>query len=208
MGNKIIFVDTETGGLKWTHPLIQIGAIVVENNQITEEYEAKLTFEESACDPKALEMNCYNVLRKTWHAQARQPSEAMDAFNSWLRPHCEVEKISKGGKPYKVARSAAYNSKFDTDVLSRTWKKADKFLALGMPYLDVLQLAMWHLHRKSLENFRLQTVAAYLGIENDELEFHDALYDAKMAYKIAQELLGGDVSGIKFGDEPSDEGPE
>ena len=109
--NRVVFVDLETGGLDHnTHPIIQVAAVAFavelwENECEWREvgsFERKVKFREEACDPEALKLR---YRPEDW-VDAVAPFRANDQLSQFLRDHATVERMSKAGKPYKVAQLA------------------------------------------------------------------------------------------------------
>ena len=106
---KLVFVDIETGGLKWwehehdgiripMNPIIQIGALVVDAcaGVFLDEFEAKLQFDEGHCVPKALAVNGYD--REVWEKRAWNVQDARINFDSFFAAACDGEEKAKFGR--------------------------------------------------------------------------------------------------------------
>ena len=98
----------------------------------------------------------------------------------------------------------AYNAKFDYDFM-RAWfnKCGDKYFGsfFWFPPVCVMIMAMWYLEdkRSMLNNFKLMTVAKFMGITVDESKLHDSLYDIKITREVYDRL----TNMIKKGKEVS-----
>jgi DNA polymerase-3 subunit epsilon len=110
-----------------------------------------------------------------------------------LRKH--IEQYNKTDKFFVVG----YNIRtFDEPVLRR-WFSQNGSKWYGSffwnPSIDVMDIAAYTLmnHRHELENFRLPTVARYLGIEFNEEEAHDGLYDARITREMYYNLIGEEM---------------
>jgi DNA polymerase-3 subunit epsilon len=92
-------------------------------------------------------------------------------------------------KPSDKYIMIGYNAIFDYEFL-RSWfeKLNDKFVGswFWFPPIDVMVLAAQHLikDRPKLHNFKLATVASYLGIEVDPKLLHDSFYDVSLTREI------------------------
>lgn len=191
-GQPIVFLDLETGGLYMRHPVIQIGAVVVDAawNEL-ETFEAKVKFREEDADPEALAINHYDA--KAW-ADAAPESVVVAAFADLLRRHRSVELISKrSGKPYKVARVAGHNvTTFDLDRLTAMFKRHEAFLAIDYKsVLDTRHGAVWMLwgQERQPKDFKLASLAEHFGIPVNGA--HDALVDVRLSIAIARKLREG-----------------
>lgn len=184
-----ILFDTETGGLLPAHPTIALGAIAVDASwHEVASFDQRIAFNEADCDPEALTLNHYD--RALWLETAVSTSVCAARFASWLRPYQSVTLTSKRtGQPYTVARMAGYNVEFDKPRLRDLF--GDMFMPCELRMRDVLQLALWHFDERldKPENFKLSTVAGYLGIPNDQA--HGALADARMAAAVVRVIREG-----------------
>ncbi|MCK9279174.1 MAG: 3'-5' exonuclease [Melioribacteraceae bacterium] len=102
------------------------------------------------------------------------------------------------------------NHKFDDEVLKRFFiLNNDKFFNsffYSAPVVDTYHLASKTLllRRKYMPNFKLSTVAKFLGIEVKEEELHDAKYDLELTiniFKKTSEIHGIlSLEGLNIGD--------
>ena len=83
-----------------------------------------------------------------------------------------------------------FNNRFFDDPFFRKWFEdcGDKYFGsyFWADSIDALCIASHYLkdRRHEMENFKLMTVARFLGIEVDESQLHDALYDVKLTKEI------------------------
>ena len=187
----IVFFDLETGGLSGKeHPIIQIGAVVVDRdlNEI-ESYERKVKFLEENCDPVALQKNHYD--RKRWDDEAVSPKIVVGEFSELLRRHSDLDNISAKGRPYRSCQTAGHNAAvFDRQFLGDWYRRLGVYCPADWRVLDTLQLAQWWYFttgKKRPANFRLETLCAEFGIDL-EGEAHDALVDVRATLELAREL--------------------
>lgn len=185
---RTVYFDVETGGLEpGRHPIIQFAAVAIdpEWNEL-EALEFKLQFDLAACEPSALEKNHYSA--EAWLGALAAPV-ALRRIADFLKRFADVEKISKGGKPYRIARVAAHNAPLDCDHLGAFFKARNEFLpaAIYEP-LDTLSLARWYsaAHPSPPSNHKLETLCAWLGVPLDNA--HDALSDVRATVVVAQIL--------------------
>lgn len=181
-----VFIDTETGGLRWSHPIIQIGAVAAHEGQIVESFECKLQFDPAECDREALKANSYN--EEVWEAGAIPQSKAAAKLDTFLRKHA-LERISARGKPYKAARLGGHNLNFDTGRLRNFFRDCGLgfFPADTARVLDTLHLASWlGVCHAEYENCRLETLCSLYGIDAGS---HDALADAVASFHLAMRLV-------------------
>lgn len=175
---KYIFIDTETTGVNpKENGIIQLaGLIAFEENGTYAEMERFNYFirplEQNKIESRALEVN--NLTTE----QLMHFPEAIDVYMDFIRTMGKyIDKYNRNDKFQFVA----YNARFDFDFI-REW-----FANLGdvyfgswfhFPPLDVMNMAAFLLNdqRKNLANFKLETVANYLGLA-PEGQLHDAYTD-------------------------------
>ena len=182
----IVYFDLETGGVEPHHPTIQLAAIAVDGGIEISAFEQKIRFNEADCDPAALAINHYTA--EAWKESIPRLAVVTN-FAAWLRPYCAVEKKSKAGKPYQVARGAGYNAvSFDWPRLRALF--GTQFLPVDYLVRDVLQRVLFYADEngEAPDNFKLSTVAAWLGL--DVSGAHDALFDVRLCWRVHQEIVG------------------
>jgi DNA polymerase III epsilon subunit-like protein len=181
----LVTIDTETAGLKPEHPTIQVAATAREGGVELAYFEQKIAFDEAAADPQALAVNHYR--REDWVDAVAGPIAA-SRFAAWLRPYCTLERVSKAGNPYRVARLAAYNAGFDTPRLEALF--GTQFMPWDRRVRDVLQRVLFwfdeHRNEPAPLAFKLSMVAEHFGIKTDGA--HDALADARMAAAVLEHV--------------------
>lgn len=187
---RIVFFDLETGGLRYSRdPIIQIGAIAADTdfNEL-ESFEVKLQFDAHSADARALQMNSYDP--GLWAKEAITPLAAAQKFSKFLNKYSDVERISKNGRPYRIAQLAGHNAvSFDGPFIKALYKKHNLFLPANFHILDTIQLALLHKIKKGnvSGSLSLENLALSYGIENEAA--HDALGDVRATLKLAQKLL-------------------
>ena len=188
---SLVFFDTETAGLKDTHPTIQLAAIAVDSGwNVLESFNMKIKFNEADADPEALRMNHYDS--GIWAEEAKPEPVVVAAFDSFLQSYKSVEMVSKRtGRPYTVARLAGHNVvTFDMPRLKRMY--GERFMPAHPAELDTYQLAMWYFYDKgdghAPVDLKLQTLAGWFGIEAGDA--HDALADVRISIAVAKKLHG------------------
>lgn len=194
MSDRIVFVDLETGGVESHHPDIQLAAVAVDAELAEiESFEAKIQFDVAKCDPEALELNAYNP--DEWLHFAKPERVVVSEFGAFLRKHSTLERISKAGKPYKIARVAGHNIRtFDGPRLRAMFERYGEFLPAAWYWpLDTMELALWFYARAGRpepENYRLGTLMAQIGAYfPSEGKAHDALGDCLATVVLARRLL-------------------
>ncbi|MBW7995336.1 MAG: 3'-5' exonuclease [Candidatus Glassbacteria bacterium] len=179
---KRLFCDCETSGLdNKKHAVLQIAGIVEINGKVEEEFNLRAApIDGDSCSAQALEVNGLTMEQ----IQAFPPAEgAYATFCSILEKY--VNKFDRSDK----LSFLAYNASFDADFIRQWFKKLnDNYFGSWFfnPPIDVMVLAAHHLEpeRHKMPNFKLATVAEYLGIEFSEGDLHDALFDVKLCREI------------------------
>lgn len=189
---KIVFFDVETSGTNpAAHEIIQIAAIAVESTTLTEMASfgpLRVKFEVDKADPDALKINHYDT--KEWEGAVSQ-SEMVREFGKFLREHASVDRVSRRGHAYRVAKVAGHNiNRFDIPFLSETFRRFDEFCPIDFIGLDTLQLAVWHYFNDpdAPANLQLGTLCKYLDV--DPGKAHDAMSDVRATIQIAKRMIG------------------
>lgn len=187
---NIVFFDVETSGLDpQKHDIIQLAAVVMKTDgEIVESFEAKLEFDISQAQKKALEINHYD--EGVWKEEALTSVEALDKFTVFIRKYADVERKSRYGKSFRTCRMGAYNASFDMKFLEAWYKKHNKFMPADYQALDPMQLAIWNSYiqgQKGPASFKLSDVCKYYGVKLEGA--HDALADVEATAKLAKALM-------------------
>lgn len=177
-----IWLDLETTGTStYKHGVWQLASIFYENNRELESFEAKFKlFPHQEIDPEALKTSDQTPESI---ALLPPPGPAFDSFRQLLKTF--VDPFNKQDKMYMYG----YNVRFDADFL-RQWfyNNRDKYYGswFWFPPVDVMNTAAEYLknERYLLSDFKQGTVAQALGLQVDEAQLHDALYDIRLCREI------------------------
>lgn len=191
MKPSLIFFDLETSGLDpEENEIIQIAALAEgPSGEILGRFNRKVEFDLDLADDQALEINHYD--ESVWEKEAISRENLCRDFYAFLQPYRSLTRYARLGKPYQVCQLVGYNSeKFDIAFLNNHFKEFAKFLPCDLRTLDVMQLALWTGYRKQwdIANYKLATVAAYLGISVPG-DLHDAEVDVVLTRLIMHKLL-------------------
>ena len=184
---KIIFIDTETGGVNTEKSaLIQLSGIIRVNKKDVETFNFFIKpFENSEVNEKALEVQG-RTLEELKTEKYVEEKEVYKQFVNLLDKY--VDKYDKTDK-FIVA---GYNVRFDVDMLKAFFQRhGNNFL---FSYLDSSMLDPLYSIRllqvagilPILENNKLETWCKHFGIE---LKAHDSLEDVKATKKIIGKLI-------------------
>jgi DNA polymerase-3 subunit epsilon len=183
MDIKRVFIDTETTGLDGeTNGIHQISGMIEINGKVVDDFNYFVRpFEEDFITSDALKTS--HVTRDMILSYP-EPKEIHADLVKKLGKHCN--KYKKWDKYFLMA----YNGPFDHQHL-RAWFKKNEDNYFGswffVPDFCVMRyaLAMLQNERAKLENFKLSTVAEYLGIaEKDDPRYHDAKFDVEVTRKM------------------------
>lgn len=191
-GNFSVCFDLETGGLEPEHPDIQLAAVAIDSdyNELAT-FERKIKFDEAKATKVALEINHYDP--EVWAKEAKPLIQVCREFADFLRPYCCVAKVSKAGKPYRVARLFGHNAAtFDAPRLQRMFAQTGVFLPADLRVRCTLQRALWWFDERQEDSSKVQlgssltTLCQHFGIP--VLDAHDALGDVRMTVALAKAL--------------------
>lgn len=188
---KLFFVDLETTGVdRSKHGVHQISGSIVIDGTIVDEFDFKVRPKPSALiDVKALE-TC-NVTFEQINAYPEMLEVYKKLFDILIK-HVDID------DPDDRYFIVGYNcQKFDSGHLASWFQNCNalhvfkKVFWLGST-IDAMILAANHIgnNRKELENFKLATVAKYLGIDVDTSKLHDAEYDIWLTIEVYRRVGG------------------
>lgn len=185
--NKIIFIDTETGGVNPEKAaLIQLSGIIRIDKKDVEKFNFFIKpFENSEVNEKALEVQG-RTLEELKTDKYVEEKEVYKQFIKLLDKY--IDKYDRTDK-FIVA---GYNVRFDVDVLKAFFQRhGNNFL---FSYLDSSMLDPLYSIRllqiaevlPVLENNKLETWCKHFGIE---LKAHDSLEDIEATKKLIGKLI-------------------
>lgn len=185
--NKIIFIDTETGGVNPEKAaLIQLSGIIRIDKKDVEKFNFYIKpFENSEVTEKALEVQG-RTLEELKTDKYVEEKEVYKQFVNLLDKY--IDKYDRTDK-FVVA---GYNVRFDVDILKAFFQRhGNNFL---FSYLDSSMLDPLYSIRllqiaevlPVLENNKLETWCKHFGIE---LKAHDSLEDVEATKKLIGKLI-------------------
>lgn len=185
--NKIIFIDTETGGVNPEKAaLIQLSGIIRIDKKDVEKFNFYIKpFENSEVNEKALEVQG-RTLEELKTDKYVEEKEVYKQFIKLLDKY--IDKYDRTDK-FIVA---GYNVRFDVDILKAFFQRhGNNFL---FSYLDSSMLDPLYSIRllqiaevlPVLENNKLETWCKHFGIE---LKAHDSLEDIEATKKLIGKLI-------------------
>lgn len=195
---KLVYFDLETDSLEPDCQVIQIGAVAVVNGELVEEFERKLTFDITKADPKALKMNSY---REDLWEKAVSPKLAFEHFSNFLFTYGDIKRYSfKTKKHYRIADLWGHYVEFDFTRIKAAYEREEMFLPASYNPGDTIQVSkvLEVLRGKRFEGHKLAELCEAMGIQHDPNVTHDALYDAKLTFRLHQllnEAIGATLQG-------------
>lgn len=183
---KLFYCDLETTGLDPAKNGVQQIAGMIELDGVEKE---RFNFDVKPFRGKIISKQALVVTGKTVE-DLETYEEPMTVYATLFKLISQyVDRYNRNDKFFFVA----YNARFDMDFL-RQWFAdcGDKYFGsyFWFPYLCVMDLAGWKLadKRPTMQNFKLTTVARQLGLQFDESEAHDGLFDVDLTKKVYQAL--------------------
>ena len=179
---RILFLDTETGGLdSEKHDLLTIGLVVWENMQILDELELKISRESYRAEESALKVNGINL--KQLEKEGINEKEVINQLLYF------VKKNFGENKNFVVA---GHNINFDKDFLKKFLK--DNYINwsnhFGYRTIDTMTLLLFVYLQGKTEGRRLGKLDDAIQHFNlDPEERHTALCDARVTARLFEKLL-------------------
>lgn len=173
---KLFFFDLETTGVDYkTNAIHQISGEIVIDGVSVEKFNLHVRpFEGAVIDEKALQVG--GVTKE----QIMSYPVGYEVYNELLAMLGKyVSRFDRKDKFFLVGYN---NASFDNQFLREFFLKCGD-IYFGSWFwansIDVMVLASWYLadERQNLSDFKLATVAKYLGINVSDADLHDAHYD-------------------------------
>lgn len=193
---KLFYFDVETVGLDYRkHSIIQLSGMVEIDGIVVEEFDFKMRpHENSLIDENALLINKKSkdeILK--YPKYEKQYKELKRLLLRHIDPYDRTDKLFLVG--YN-------NSSFDNSFLRKFFElNGDSFFNsyFHSNSLDVMILAGQYLaiERHLMPNFKLMSVAKWLGIEVRKEDLHDALYDTVLTREIFKIVSGVAIDSRK-----------
>lgn len=169
--NRYIAFDVETTGLNsYNDRIIELGAVMFENGEITKSFGTLINAGVSVPP----QVSAVNHITDDMLLDAPSEDEAYASFMGFLGDALDGETII-----------CAHNARFDMGFLYQTFKRLG--YRANIKYVDTLYLSR---RKLSLYNHKQGTVADHFGIVNRDA--HRAESDAEVCGKILWKLLGFD----------------
>jgi len=186
---KTIFIDTETTGIDTDRcGVYQIAGIIDVDEKTVEEFNLFCDiFPDYYVDPKVFDVGKMHITLEDIH-KLPSPEKTFLGLKKILKSH--IDKFDKKDKLIAIG----YVADFDNRVLRRFFRKNhDEFFGsyFWHPWIDVMNLAMFVYQdkRAEIESFKLESMAKFMGINTEDINFHDAMADIKITREMYYSLL-------------------
>lgn len=184
---KEFWCDLETTGVDPSkHGIWQIAFIIVVGEHRVEMSYTMKPPHNDLIDRRALEVGGITEdMLKTFANPKSVFEDLKKELKTWVDPFNTHDKFHFYG----------YNARFDADFLRKFFEKmGDKYYGswFWTPPIDVMSIAAYQLResRDTMIDFKLRTVAKFVGIEVDDKKTHDALYDIQLTRELLSKLEG------------------
>jgi DNA polymerase III epsilon subunit-like protein len=177
--SKILFIDTETGGLDpEEHSLLSVGLVIWENGELIKDLEILITDEVITFTPNALSVNKIDFLEHMKRALGKK--EAISRIMDFCKIHFpENEKITIAG----------HNIKFDVQFLKKLFGQEGFSKLFSHRMIDTSSILKFLQHSGYI-NFDISSsdkAFAYFGLISEKR--HTALEDARMTAILYNNLI-------------------
>lgn len=184
---KLLFFDLETTGtLHWRNGIHQISGMIEIGGEVKETFDFKVR-PNPACTIEDEALAVGNVTREQVNSYPEMKKVYADVC-AMLSKY--VDKFKKADKFFLVGYN---NASFDNQFFRAFFVQChDNYFGswFWSNSIDVMVLAAEHLKEKraQMTDFKLKTVARFMGIEIDETKLHDAIYDIDLTRNIYKKI--------------------
>ncbi len=179
--NKILFIDTETGGLnEQRHSLLTIGFVVVEDDQIIDTLEILLKEENYQVEAEAMLINQIDLNQLYLDGMTAQ--EALLKIRHFIEKHFGNERATVAG----------HNVYFDIAFLKKFYYEHQESYAKNFHHRTVDTHSIMYFLQETMNLptsvHSLTTAADYFQLPLEDDARHTALYDATLTAKVYLKL--------------------
>ena len=180
--NKILFIDTETGGINpMKNSLLEIGLVVWREGKITDENLIKIKHDDYTVTPIAMDINDINL--KEHEKDAVSTEKAIETIMKYKGKHFKDNKAVIGG----------HNTSFDTNFIKQLFKESDYIYGKNFSHREVdtasILKYLSHKERFNKELKSLNDAIDYFDLKITKKERHTGIADALITAKLYNKLL-------------------
>jgi DNA polymerase III epsilon subunit-like protein len=183
--SKLLFIDTETGGLNCkTDALLTMAMVVWNNGTILSRDEIFIQPEGRTVDPGALKINKIDMVE---HMKVAVPrAEAAEQFATWLK--CAW---NGSGKAWDKPILAGHNLPFDLGFLRELFPPGVFDDMISRRFLDTWTILMFMEHAGFVPawNAKLEKACAYFKVPFEQSEKHTSLGDIVATARLYTRLI-------------------
>ena len=192
-----VYYDTETTGTNHRkHSIIQLSGIIEKNGKEIDRFKFNVKPHPKAIiEPEALVANGHKLEDLQGYEDMGRVHKRLIAILSRY-----VDRYNPKDKAWLIG----YNNRAFDDFFLRKFFELNDDIYIGSWFwndtIDVLVLASQQLQgqRSMLKNFKLQTVAEFLGIDVDPEKLHDSMYDTEITREARKILVDKDFCADLF----------
>lgn len=183
MQDKILFIDTETGGLNpLKHSLLSVGMVVWEDFKLTQSKEVLILEEGLILDEKAMEINKIDI--QEHKKLAKSPNEAISEIKSFISQNFE-----ENGKVTLAGHNINFDVNFLRIFLDRNNDDFSRYFSHR--FIDTSSILYFLYLSGKLKEKAISSSQAFelFGITFEQNKRHTALADAIATAKLFNQLL-------------------
>lgn len=186
---KRMFIDVETTGLdERTASTVELAGVVDIDGQVVDEFTWYIKPYGTEVSKKSLKT--IGLTEQDLHDRGESVEVVVGKFKALLDTH--IDRYNKADKFFFYA----YNSPFDYRFTRALWEGPGRQEYFGsyfwFPDMCIMRMVQEELRgeRSRIKNFKLLTVAEYLGIELNPQRLHAGRYDIDIAREVYYRLCG------------------
>jgi len=182
---KMLFIDTETGGLDPSkHSLLDIGMVATDNEKIIGTYQTYIKENEYIVAPEALEVNNLNL--KEVKEKGKKYYAVIDDIN------CFIKNRFLDNKPVLVGHNVSFDFNFINTLFKKSGSNFNNLIIHRKIDTACLLLALYSANKIPFEACSSTGAFDYFNIEvkNRHTAIGDCLATYKLYFKILNLLKG------------------
>lgn len=184
MSRRLIFVDTETGGLDPSrHDVLTVALVDWRDGVLGESVEFKARADPARVDPEALAVNRIDLAA---HNAAAEPAGVVaDRVVRWCRARWHGERLIGGPRTRLAGHNVAFDVGFLRALIPHYGRQFDHRAVCTLGLLPIF----WHAGLIASDAGRLGEACAAFGLNLPADEAHTALGDALASARLYTRML-------------------